>query len=107
MSRIEQLLAFLESDPDDPFTLFALADEYRRAGKLDLSLSYFEKLVEEHPEYVGTYYHLASLYLETGHRERALATYRAGIRVAESQRDAHARAELQGALLEADGVSFD
>jgi tetratricopeptide (TPR) repeat protein len=107
MNRLEQLLGFLEADPDDPFTLYAIADEYRRAGDLDRSRSYFERLVEEHPDYVGTYYHLAALYLETGHKERALATYRSGISVAENQRDTQARSELQAALLEADGVSFD
>jgi tetratricopeptide (TPR) repeat protein len=107
MNRLDHLLAFLEADPHDPFTLYAIADEYRRAGDLNLSRSFFERLVEEHPDYVGTYYHLGALYLKTGHKERALATYRTGIRVAESQRDTQARSELQAALLEADGASLD
>lgn len=100
MDRLEQLLGFLEEDPNDEFTLFAIATEYRRKGESDKSLAYFEKLVDLKPEYVGTYYHLAAVYLEMGQRERALATYRAGIRVAERQRDAHARAELQSALMD-------
>ena len=37
----------------------------------------------------------------------ALATYRAGIAAATAAGDTHARAELQSALLEADGLGFD
>ena len=107
MDRLEQLLGFLETDPDDEFTLFAIASEYRRKGQKDLSLSFFERLLGAHPEYVGTYYHLASLYLELGQRQKALETYRAGILVADTQRDVHARAELQSALMDADGFSPD
>lgn len=107
MSRIDALLAFLEEDPNDPFTRFALAQEYLKAGRTDDALAFFEKLIDEDPEYVGTYYHLGKLYERLGRREEARATYRAGIVVAQRQRDAHARAELQDALLKVEGVGFD
>jgi len=107
MSRLDQLLTFLEEDPDDPFTLFAVATEYRRRRDPNLSLQYYERLVDEHPDYVGTYYHLAALYLELGRRDDAIATYRTGIEVANRLRDTHARSELQSALMEAEDEVFE
>ncbi len=106
MDRLEQLLGFLESDPNDEFTLFAIASEYRRKGAKDVSLEYFRRLVDSSPDYLGTYYHLGGLYLEMGQKDKALETYRTGIRLADQKHDAHARAELQSALMDAD-VGFD
>lgn len=107
MNRLEALLAFHREDPADAFTRFALAQEYRKAGDSERALGYFEGLVAEHPDYVGTYYHLGKLYEELGRTEDALRTYRAGIEQARAAGDLHARAELQGALLEAQGIGFD
>lgn len=107
MDRIATLQAFLQDDPDDPFTRFALAQEYAKRGDAEEALAYYEGLVREHPDYVGTYYHLGALYRTLGRDDDALATYRAGIDAAIAAGDAHARAELQGALLEADGLGFD
>jgi tetratricopeptide (TPR) repeat protein len=106
-SRIEALLQFLAEDPGEPFTRFALAKEYLKAGDTARALAYFEQLVADRPEYVGTYYHLGKLYEGLGRRPDAIAAYQAGVRVAGQQRDAHARAELQDALLRAQGVGFD
>jgi len=105
--RLEALLQFHREDPADTFTRFALATEYRRRGETDRALSFYEQLVADDPAYVGTYYHLGKLYEEMDRTEDALGVYRAGIRVAGEQRDTHARAELQSALLEAQGIGFD
>ncbi len=100
MSRIEALLAFLSDDPDDPFTRFALATEYRKAGRLGEAIATFEELRDRDPSYVGTYFHLGKAYAASGRKDRAAATYRDGIVEAARQRDGHARSELQAALLE-------
>ncbi|MEO0559050.1 MAG: tetratricopeptide repeat protein [Bacteroidota bacterium] len=107
MDRIAALEAFLLDDPDDPFTRFALAQEHRKAGHQDRALSIFEDLVRDHPAYVGTYYHLGALYSEMDRPDDALRTYRSGIAEATTAGDLHARAELQSALLEAEGLGFD
>ncbi len=106
-SRIEALQEFLREDPEDEFTRFALATEYMKAGNVAAARSHYERLLQERPDYVGTYYHLGALYIGIGERGLALETYRRGIEVAQSQRDTHARAELQSALLEAEGFGFD
>ena len=107
MDRLATLEAFLRDNPDDPFTRFALAQEHAKRGQADAALEYYEGLVEAHPGYVGTYYHLGALYRDLGRDDDALAAYRAGVRAATAAGDAHARAELQGALLEAEGLGFD
>lgn len=105
--RLDLLLEYHREDPDDPFTRFALAREYLKRGELAEALAAFEGLVRDAPDYVGTYYHLGKLYAELGRTEDAVATFEAGIAVATAQGDAHSRSELQGALLEAQGVGFD
>lgn len=107
MDRIAALHAFLEEDPDDPFTRFALAQEYRKRGDAARALRFFEALVAERPDYVGTYYHLGKLLEAEGRKDDALAVYRRGVQVATDARDLHARSELQSALLEAEGMGFD
>lgn len=106
-SRLQALLQFYEEDPNDPFTQFALAQEYLKAGDAQQALSFFERLASGQPDYVGTYYHLGKLYEQLGRKADAVATYRRGIEVAGRQRDAHARAELQDALLKAEGIGDD
>ena len=107
MDRLKALLEFLEEDPKDSFTRFALAREYLKLGRTDEALRFFEDLVEEDPAYVGTYYHLGKLYETLGRRDDALETYRSGIETARHARDFHGLSELQDALLKAEGVGFD
>jgi tetratricopeptide (TPR) repeat protein len=107
MDRLETLFQFLKEDPDDAFTLFAIASEYRKRGDIDMSLTYFRRLVAEQPDYVGTYYHLGKVLEEKGLRLDAIQVYEQGIDVAAKQRDPHARAELQDALMSAKGIGWD
>ncbi len=94
--RLTKLLEFLKNEPDDPFLLYALATEYLRLNQSDAALNYYERLITDHPGYVGTYYHLGKLYEALNRKEDALKTYETGIQTARKARDNHALAELQG-----------
>lgn len=107
MDRLAALLDFHRADPTDAFTRFALAQEYRKRGDTDTALGYFQALLHDDPDYVGTYYHLGKLYEALGRADEAVATYRTGIAATNRVGDAHARSELQGALLAAEGLGFD
>ena len=95
-ARIQQLLKFLEETPDDPFLIYALATEYKEDNK-QKSKHYFDMLLAEHPDYVGTYYHAAALYAEEFDINKAEEIYIKGIEVAKAQGDHHALRELQNA----------
>jgi tetratricopeptide (TPR) repeat protein len=77
-SRLNQLLEFYKEDPNDPFNIYALATEYKSIDP-EKALTYFELLIENHPDYVATYYHLAHLYLELEKDEEAKITFENGI----------------------------
>ena len=106
-TRITRLLEFLKSEPNDPFLNYALATEYLVLGESSLALTYFEKLIKNHSDYVGTYYHLGKLYETLGRKDEAIATYKNGIEVASKQQNAHARSELQAVYQSAMGMNYE
>lgn len=106
--RLQILLDYLKEDSQDSFTRFALALEYRKLGRTAEALSELKNLVSDAPEYVGAYLHLGNLYRESGDLVAAQRVYEQGVRIAEEQRDHHAKSELQAAALNVDGIDpFD
>lgn len=95
-ARLEQLLGFLKDDPDDPFTIYAIATEYLNID-LQKARQYFEILLQQHPDYVATYYHAAHLYADLDMPDKAGATFEKGIEKAQLQNDALALRELRSA----------
>jgi tetratricopeptide (TPR) repeat protein len=106
-TRLTKLLEFLESDPDDPFVLYALATEYNTLNDTEKALEYYLKLVTDHPGYVGTYYHLGKLYQKIAQTELALDIYQKGMVAARNKKDMHAFSELQGAYNSAAGLDYE
>jgi predicted Zn-dependent protease len=100
--RIEQLQLYLDEDPSDPFNLYALALEYRKAD-LSKAIALFCRLQTEHPDYVPTYYQLAQVYQQIGEIQKARLTYTEGITVAIRMKDLKAVQELRAARELVDG----
>jgi tetratricopeptide (TPR) repeat protein len=105
--RLEKLLEFLTGEPNDEFLLYALATEYLRLNDADKALEYYEKLVNDHPNYVGTYYHLGKLYEALNRKPDAILIYEKGMEAAQRKRDNHAFAELKTVYQEATGFDDD
>lgn len=97
--RLALLLKDYKENPDDPFNLYALANEYKNEAPLK-ALSYFELLIEKHPDYVPTYYHLAHLYIDFNQEEKAKATFEAGIQKATENHEPLLLRELKSAYNE-------
>jgi len=106
-TRLAKLLEFLATDPNDPFVLYALATEYNSSNEQEKAFEYYNKLINEHPTYVGTYYHLGKLYEKTQQPENAIDIYKRGMQVARSKNDNHAFSELQGAYNSAMGLDYE
>lgn len=101
--RLTQLLSFKEESPEDPFILYALASEYVKLNELEQALAYYNELREKHPNYVGTYYHLAKLLEAMQRSDEALEVYQLGLSAAQRAGDGHAYAELLAAYRGAKG----
>ena len=94
--RLKHLEKFYFEDPDDPFNIYALANEYKEHSP-EKALHYFEILIEKHPEYIATYYHLAHLYIDLQQDEKAQRTFEKGIDIATKNQEDLALRELKSA----------
>ncbi|TAF46388.1 MAG: tetratricopeptide repeat protein [Sphingobacteriales bacterium] len=96
INRLEKLLEFATAEPNDAFLKYALATEYLRLNETDKALEYYLNLTKNHPNYVGTYYHLGKLYETLNQKPAALEVYQTGMNVAKNAKDQHALNELMG-----------
>lgn len=96
MNRLEQLKEFAKEDPQDPFTLYALALEYLKSN-IQEARSAFESLLTTHPDYLPTYYPAAHLMIDLGEASKAEQLFLQGMDVAKSQNEMKAYRELQSA----------
>jgi Tfp pilus assembly protein PilF len=100
MSRIDILKGFLETEPNDSFSRYALALEYVKANRHEDAVREFERVRKNDPDYVATYYQLGKLYQQLANTHEAEKTFRTGITVATKIKDEHTRSELEAALEE-------
>ena len=107
ISRLDKLLEFIKNEPEDEFLKYALATEYLRLNEVEKSLFYYEDLVNNHPNYTGTYYHLGKLYEALNRKPEAIAIYEKGMQITREKRDNHAFSELQAVYREATGYDED
>ncbi|MEM6630951.1 MAG: tetratricopeptide repeat protein [Bacteroidota bacterium] len=98
IDRIHQLMAFLEKDPTDRFTLYSIAYEYLKREKLEEAENFFKKLKNIDPLYIGLYYHLGKIYQQKEQWDEAISTFEEGIDVANQISDNHALDELKRAI---------
>ncbi len=98
MNRKELLLELFRDNPDDPFTRYALALEYRKENLPGKAREVLESLRRDMPDYLALYYQLGKLIEEAGDLEGALAVYREGHALATKQRDLKTRSELEEAI---------
>lgn len=106
-TRLQKLQEFLLNEPDDPFLKYAIATEYLNAGEHVKALGFYEDLILNHADYVGTYYHLGGLYEKLERKPEAIAIYKKGMEVARKLRDMHAFSELQTVYNSAAGLDYD
>lgn len=106
-SRLDKLLAFIQNEPNDEFLKYALATEYVRLNDTEKALSYYEDLMNNHPNYSGTYYHLGKLYEALGRKDDAIIIYEKGIAITTAKRDMHALSELRGVYMNLKGFDDD
>jgi predicted Zn-dependent protease len=97
-SRLDLLRQQAALRPDDPFPLYGVAMELRKAGPTSECIAAFEELVARHPGYVATYLMFGQTLRDAGQPMRARDVFHQGIKAAKAAGDAHAAGELQAAL---------
>jgi Tfp pilus assembly protein PilF len=95
-NRLAFLLQFFEEDSHDPFNAYALAMEYQQSD-VTKAAEYFQLLLEQHPDYLPTYYHAAALFAELEQLDLAEQLYQKGMQLALSQQNTKTYQELQRA----------
>lgn len=98
-SRLNQLFSFLERSPLDSFTLYSIGLEYLQMEAYDKAHTYFQKVVDNDPDYLGTYYQLGKCLRLLDNDDEAMEMYRQGMKRAQEQKKQHTYAELQNALM--------
>jgi tetratricopeptide (TPR) repeat protein len=96
-SRIDLLEKFIEEDPSDPFNHYALAMEYIMGNPAKAS-ELFDKILNNHPEYLPVYYTAGVFYSETGNDTKALDILNKGIELAKIKSEFKTLRELQSAV---------
>ncbi|MDH5476641.1 MAG: tetratricopeptide repeat protein [Cyclobacteriaceae bacterium] len=98
-NRLELLLQYLKDEPDDPFNIYAVATEYKNTSP-EKAIKYYEILLEKHPTYLPTYYHVAEVYLILEQLEKVEDIYKKGIALAQQLNERTPLRELQNAYNE-------
>jgi hypothetical protein len=92
--RLKQLLQFHQEDPDDPFNIYCLANEYKNNDP-SKAMKYYNDLLLNHAKYLPTYYHAAELHINNNEIARAEKVIADGITLAIEQNDQLALRELK------------
>jgi tetratricopeptide (TPR) repeat protein len=97
-TRLETLKSMVELNPNDSFSRYGLAMEYRNTGDSDAAVQEFRALIAVDPGYAYAYFHGGQTLERLGRPDEARELYRQGIEAAQRKGDRHAQSELQGAL---------
>jgi Tfp pilus assembly protein PilF len=104
-TRLEALLKFLEDDPSDSFTRYAVGLEYIKEGNIGEGERCLLETIERDPAYIPAYHQLGQFYARQARDDDAVAMYIKGIKAAAAYGDSHALHEMQQELQELqDGI---
>jgi Tfp pilus assembly protein PilF len=106
-SRLEQFKEFVEMDPSDTFSRYALALEYMGVERYAESIHEFQEVLKQDPTYSAAYFQAANAARKNDEIEKAKDFLTRGIDVAEKKGDWHTRDEMKAALqdvLDAEGA---
>ena len=97
-SRLEQFKEFVEMDPQDTFSRYALGMEYLGIEHYQEAVEQFLEVIRIAPEESASYFQAAIASVHLDRKDLARECLTRGIAVAEKINDRHARDEMQAAL---------
>ena len=99
-TRLDSLLTFLEKDPDDSFTRYAVGLEYLKNGDDEAGERYLRETIERDADYLPAYHQLGQFYGRSGRMDDAEQIYSTGISVAARLGEHHTKSEMEQELEE-------
>jgi len=96
--RVKKLEELLAKQGSDPFLLYAMAMEHKKAGDYPRALEFLQRTLQADAGYCYAYYQQGQVHEAAGDVEAAKVAYREGIVAAMKKGDEHARSEIQVAL---------
>ena len=97
-TRREILEIFIEQDPNDSFSRYALALEYAKGGADAEAVRELREVISRDPEYVAAYYHLGRILSRMGNSADARKVLNKGLEVASAAGDQKTLRETQTLL---------
>lgn len=97
-TRREMLEEFVDQDPNDSFSRYALALELEKESRAEDAVPQLREVIARDSSYVAAYYHLGRLLAKTGRVDDAREAYCRGLDAAVAAGDQRARSEMQEAL---------
>ena len=94
--RLRKLQEFYNEEPNNPFLIYGLAMEYEKID-LNKAIEYYLILLEDHPDYLPTYYQLGHIFWEQDELEKAEEIFKKGISLAQEQKNQKTLHELKSA----------
>ncbi|HLL91276.1 MAG TPA: hypothetical protein VK324_18400 [Tepidisphaeraceae bacterium] len=97
--RLQKLLAMLERTPGDAFLLYGIAMEHKKENDAAGALAFLDRTLAVDAGYCYAYYQKGLLLESAGDLDAAKQVYRDGMAAAERKGDAHAKGEIEAALM--------
>ena len=97
--KLQKLFAMLERSPSDSFLLYGIGMEYKKLDDVPRAIEYYNKTLAVDPGYCYAYYQRGQVQEQSGEVDSARRSYAEGIAAADRVGDAHAKSELQTALV--------
>lgn len=94
-SRLESLQRFLQQNPEDSFTRYAIAMEHISLRNFPQAISFLQELIKHDSTYVPAYHQLGNLLHTTGKNIEAVKVLEKGISLAQHIGDSHGQSEMQ------------
>ena len=96
--RIKILKHYLEEDPNDHFSRYALALEAMETGESEEAILLMEEVIRQNSDFLAAYYQLGKAYEMNQQNDRAIRTYKKGLEIARLQENTKTERELRSAL---------
>lgn len=96
--RLQKLERLLAAEPNDPFCLYAMGQEFASLGQPESAIAWFDRAIAADPDHAYARFHKARALESLGRLAEAKASLREGLAAAERTRDGKARSELASAL---------